>query len=1152
MAKLTARFDMQDRITKKIRTIRGEIDNLEKARARVNKPMTLTMRAKDMASKILKKLHIFVLKDIAKTHTVVVEVKDRATKSLTAVSNFMKRRMPRTYALFVSAKDKATPVLQRLGRFVDRNIARTQIMTILATDRAMPTIRRIGSFARTTLSKGYSFTIRGIDMASRVIGRVSSYATTAIPRVRTFTIRAINAASNVIGTVRRALFSIPTLITVTLAAVGVGKLKNATVGAAMDFEGYEVATKHWLGGDEKEASNLIEWMRNYTNLTPFDSPDLFPALSRGIGIAKGGVSEAKGLLEMATDMASITPGRTVSDAMEALGNARMGEFSMLSGFNIDMGKEKFDSIGGWSGLMSLLKSEFEGAAEEFSKTARGLLNKTTGYITASFREAGDGILEAMKPRLESISTWIDNNQDKWMKWRDTVQQAGEQGAEWAFSKLEKGFFHIRDNYLENDEFKKLDFEGKINFIAADIGQWWSSKGKPALSGWWESSGKPWAEKIGLFVGESIFEGIVTGVKEGGKALAGMWQDAFKDPSLGAFGGAGVATMLAGMLSSLVLSPLIKAVSILGKGVKGAGKLGGKIFNRFNKERTPKQPKAPKPEYRRPWTNQGAKPVINTPNSKGKGFKFPKGLEKGLGGLGKFAKRIPVIGTALGALSILAADKEDKPGVIGAVGGGAGGAALGATLGSVIPGVGTAIGGIVGGIAGSIGGGALGDWIGGNWDSIKGKASETASWIGEKFRGTVDVISGTLFSSEWWSGKWESVKTWGSEKLSDTTEWWNGIKETANTTLFSGEWWAEKIGFVFGVLESTLFSSEWWGEKWESVKEWTSEKWDSFTDVWDEALEPLKETIFSGEWWGMQWDSVKSWTSEKWSSFVEVWENSKELISSTLFSGEWWSAKWGSVKGWTSEKWSTFTEIWNEAKNTLSETLFSGEWWQGKWDSVKSWTQSKWNSFASVWEGVKAQISESLFSASWWSGKWAQVKGWASSAWEGIKGMASGLGESFNRGRLSGKNVPTYAKGTNFHPGGPAIVGDGGGPELILYPSGDMTLSPGTDTLMNLPRGTEVLSHRRTVEYFNTVPAYADGIGFSKQLPEEQVEAVTSTSRGETHQKGTKARDIVIQITGDNHYHDEMDAEKVGQIAYEYIEKKLEEEDFETGGLVIDG
>ncbi|MEJ6529581.1 phage tail tape measure protein [Exiguobacterium sp. USCH10] len=76
-------------------------------------------------------------------------------------------------------------------------------------------------------------------------------------------------------------------------------------------------------------------------------------------------------------------------------------------------------------------------------------------------------------------------------------------------------------------------------------------------------------------------------------------------------------------------------------------------------------------------------------------------------------------------------------------------------------------------------------------------------------------------------------------------------------------------------------------------------------------------------------------------------------------------------------------------------------------------------------------------------------------------------------------VPQYAKGTKGHPGGLAVLGDGrgsnAGPELYRTPNGRVGLSPSTDTLMNLPKGTEVLSATVTRAILaNQVPRYAFG------------------------------------------------------------------------------
>lgn len=58
--------------------------------------------------------------------------------------------------------------------------------------------------------------------------------------------------------------------------------------------------------------------------------------------------------------------------------------------------------------------------------------------------------------------------------------------------------------------------------------------------------------------------------------------------------------------------------------------------------------------------------------------------------------------------------------------------------------------------------------------------------------------------------------------------------------------------------------------------------------------------------------------------------------------------------------------------------------------------------------------------------------------------------------IAAQKVPEYAKGTDYHKGGLAWVGDGGRSEMVILPSGEVWKTPSTDTLVDLPRGTEVL------------------------------------------------------------------------------------------------
>ncbi|MCY9008401.1 phage tail tape measure protein [Bacillus inaquosorum] len=89
-------------------------------------------------------------------------------------------------------------------------------------------------------------------------------------------------------------------------------------------------------------------------------------------------------------------------------------------------------------------------------------------------------------------------------------------------------------------------------------------------------------------------------------------------------------------------------------------------------------------------------------------------------------------------------------------------------------------------------------------------------------------------------------------------------------------------------------------------------------------------------------------------------------------------------------------------------------------------------------------------------------------------------------------IPRYAKGTaaGGHPGGLAILGDGGGPELFRTPSGFTGLSPGRDTLFNLPKGTQVLPHGMTKKLIaQGVPAFKKGTK-KKNLFEKGIDAVS--------------------------------------------------------------
>lgn len=96
-------------------------------------------------------------------------------------------------------------------------------------------------------------------------------------------------------------------------------------------------------------------------------------------------------------------------------------------------------------------------------------------------------------------------------------------------------------------------------------------------------------------------------------------------------------------------------------------------------------------------------------------------------------------------------------------------------------------------------------------------------------------------------------------------------------------------------------------------------------------------------------------------------------------------------------------------------------------------------------------------------------------------MAAGIG-ALGAARLaiaSATPIPRYEEGTESHPGGLAVVGDGGRKEVIETPSGKRYVTPDKATLVTMPKHSKV---------FPDADAVLDGLKWSafKELPAMQI------------------------------------------------------------------
>jgi hypothetical protein len=90
-------------------------------------------------------------------------------------------------------------------------------------------------------------------------------------------------------------------------------------------------------------------------------------------------------------------------------------------------------------------------------------------------------------------------------------------------------------------------------------------------------------------------------------------------------------------------------------------------------------------------------------------------------------------------------------------------------------------------------------------------------------------------------------------------------------------------------------------------------------------------------------------------------------------------------------------------------------------------------------------------------------------------MVAGIG-AVQLAAVAAKPLPEYEHGTDYHKGGPALVGEKRR-ELVLLPSGDSFITPNKPTIYDLPKGTEVFP-----DLTNLYAGYAARIPEAKERP----------------------------------------------------------------------
>lgn len=208
------------------------------------------------------------------------------------------------------------------------------------------------------------------------------------------------------------------------------------------------------------------------------------------------------------------------------------------------------------------------------------------------------------------------------------------------------------------------------------------------------------------------------------------------------------------------------------------------------------------------------------------------------------------------------------------------------------------------------------------------------------------------------------------------------------------------------------------------------KWEVMKDDIQTKAKEIKENVKE------KWEEIKQNTAEKWNEIktdlANDWNNIKTNTSTTLQNiKENVANKWEEIKTNTSEKWSsirtTISEKASEIKNKIVSSITSAESeWDSKTSAMES-TKSRFDSLASSVRSAFSRIKNAITDGI------NALLDWNSTKVENKTATFTTISKTV-RGVPGGGGVRAFARGTNYAPGGLALVGEEG-PELIELPRG---------------------------------------------------------------------------------------------------------------------
>lgn len=276
-----------------------------------------------------------------------------------------------------------------------------------------------------------------MTLKDKAMEKIKSIGSKVMPLVRKpfeMTVALRDRTVQTFSTIRERVMNLKTMLAGLVIGGTVGATFKEALSSGAMLEKQQVAMEHFIGVQNKgmsaeqirkEREKYIQALRQNANVTPFDTTEVIAAGARAISIMGGNTKQAMDLVKLAEDMAALNPTKTLEDAIEALTDAKVGEFERLKEFGFKVSAEEFKGYVGKGKNDDLTEAEtmkayqtlvnqklspfFAGGAQKLSTTASGYVSTITGTLKSGLQDMGFSILERFKPQLAALANFMSQN-----------------------------------------------------------------------------------------------------------------------------------------------------------------------------------------------------------------------------------------------------------------------------------------------------------------------------------------------------------------------------------------------------------------------------------------------------------------------------------------------------------------------------------------------------------------------------------------------------------------------------------------------------------------------------------------------------------------------------------------------------------------------